>query len=162
MPILYIFSHIFRTSFAENLNPGGRRASSVEASCTPSTCDSQVGSAQTLTPTEQLTLIQQLGARALFSAASPWMQYELQLSRREDEDVAFLLCNMASRGDGWPCLQRLAINSQVASLLAPLVLASVDHGCTHAHTPAGRPPGCDSQRRILSKSWEKVTSPKKL
>jgi hypothetical protein len=24
------------------------------------------------------------------------------------------------------------------------------------------PPGCDSQRKILSKSWEKVTSPKKL
>jgi hypothetical protein len=25
-----------------------------------------------------------------------------------------------------------------------------------------RPPGCDSQRKIPSKSWEKVTSPKKL
>jgi hypothetical protein len=36
---------------------------------------------------------------------------------------------------------------------------------TGAHTnPYGcrKSPGCESQRKILSKSWEKVTSPKKL
>jgi hypothetical protein len=38
------------------------------------------------------------------------------------------------------------------------------HGCTRVAIGGRRkdPPGCDSQRRILSKSWEKVTSPKEL
>ena len=38
------------------------------------------------------------------------------------------------------------------------------HGRTHAHSAPFRRAflNCDSQRKILSKSWEKVTSPKEL
>jgi hypothetical protein len=39
----------------------------------------------------------------------------------------------------------------------------VDHECTHAHAAAGSPPWLRfSAKDPLSKSWEKVTSPKEL
>jgi hypothetical protein len=66
----------------------------------------------TLTPAEQGDVGRRLGARALWSALHPAMAWQLQLARAEEAHVAYVLCDMAARGDAPVCLQQLSVNGQ--------------------------------------------------